>query len=307
MMKIIVFTFFFLFQSSLYAITPTDSTEVILIYSPTLVNKTGQECQTCTVQLNDSDNYVLKKIYFESGTETLRIEYEYYTQYPGRLFTISVFKENHLIELKDKIDETDTCNFYQKYYFENGKVALEGSIKSGKQNGVWNYYYQTGKIKQTIKFIDGIKNGKYKSYSLNGKLISDGAYIDNLMDGKWTEYDSTGSSIEQIEYRKGEKISTVSKLNREERILKTMSELKITDSDLKGKIQFFNIEKQNTIRHFIQLFDKYRTAIGKVFHHELVVYHFMAHINRRFKALKADIDDFDGSIDPSTKTTGIGE
>ena len=61
------------------------------------------------------------------------------------------------------------------------------------------------------------------------------------------------------------------------------------------------------IRHFIQLFDKYRTAIGKVFHHELVVYHFMAHINRRFKALKADIDDFDGSIDPSTKTTGIGE
>lgn len=45
----------------------------------------------------------------------------------------------------------------------------------------------------------------------------------------------------------------------------------------------------------------------QVFHHELVVHHFMPYIDRRAEDFQSTVDDFDGAIDTSAEAAGIGE
>src|SRR5690554_1886614 len=61
------------------------------------------------------------------------------------------------------------------------------------------------------------------------------------------------------------------------------------------------------LRHFVQLFDKDRAALLEVIHHKLVVHHFMTHIHRRTKFDQSTVNNFDGTINASTKTAGISK
>ncbi len=61
------------------------------------------------------------------------------------------------------------------------------------------------------------------------------------------------------------------------------------------------------VRHLIELFDKDRPTRTQVFHHELVVHHFMPYIDRRAEDFQSTVDDFDGAIDTSAEAAGIGE
>jgi len=72
-------------------------------------------------------------------------------------------------------------NGYNTFYYENGEVASEGTMRNGKPDGYWKTYYQ------------------------NGILKSDGNRKDFLLDSIWTFYNDSGYVALQITYKKDKK------------------------------------------------------------------------------------------------------
>ena len=66
-------------------------------------------------------------------------------------------------------------------------------------------------------------------------------------------------------------------------------------------------DNDSIVGHFIELFNKDRTAVAQIIDYKPVVDDFMADINRLAKDLQRAIDNIDRAIDTGTKTTGIGE
>lgn len=70
---------------------------------------------------------------------------------------------------------------YNKFYYEDGSLSSEGSMKNGKPNGYWKNYYQ------------------------NGHLKSEGNRRNFLLDSLWKFYDEDGKIILEINYKEGKK------------------------------------------------------------------------------------------------------
>ena len=70
---------------------------------------------------------------------------------------------------------------YQKFYYPDGRVSSEGTIKSGKPDGYW------------------------KSYNGNGTLKSEGNRKNFELDSLWKFYNGDGKLILEINYRAGKK------------------------------------------------------------------------------------------------------
>src|SRR5690606_29853036 len=66
-------------------------------------------------------------------------------------------------------------------------------------------------------------------------------------------------------------------------------------------------DDDDVVRHLIQLFDEYRASGTQILDHELVVHHFMAHVDRRTEHFQRAVDDLDGAIDACAEAAGVGE
>lgn len=107
-------------------------------------------------------------------------------------------------------------NGYNKFYYDNGKLSSEGTMKDGKPEGYWKNYYKNGKLKiegnrrnfqldsvwkfydekerlnKTIEYKFGKKNGKLCVYDTLNKLISLENYIDDIKDGYSKQFHKNG-------------------------------------------------------------------------------------------------------------------
>lgn len=70
---------------------------------------------------------------------------------------------------------------YQRFYYPNGKISSEGTIKNGEPDGYW------------------------KSYNDNGTLRSEGNRKNFGLDSLWKFYDGEGKLLLEISYRNGKK------------------------------------------------------------------------------------------------------
>jgi len=70
---------------------------------------------------------------------------------------------------------------YQRFYFSDGKISSEGTLKNGKPDGYW------------------------KSYNQNGKLKSEGNRKNFELDSLWKFYDQDGKVLLEINYQDGKK------------------------------------------------------------------------------------------------------
>jgi len=68
---------------------------------------------------------------------------------------------------------------YKKFYYENGKISSEGTMRNGKPDGYWKTYFE------------------------NGILKSEGNRVNFLLDSTWKFYDETGKLVLTINYKNG--------------------------------------------------------------------------------------------------------
>ena len=72
-------------------------------------------------------------------------------------------------------------NGYNKFYYDDGTLSSEGTMRDGKPDGYWKNYYQNGILKS---------EGNRKNY---------------LLDSLWKFYDEEGKIVLEINYKEGKK------------------------------------------------------------------------------------------------------
>lgn len=96
-------------------------------------------------------------------------------------FTIIILQLFFLTDNSLAQQQNSTKNGYHIFYYENGKVSSEGTLRDGKPDGYWKNYYE------------------------NGHLKSEGNRKNFLLDSLWKFYDETGRLKLEIQYRNGKK------------------------------------------------------------------------------------------------------
>ncbi len=118
-------------------------------------------------------------------------------------------------------------NGYNIFYFDNGKISSEGTMKDGKPDGYWKTYYQNGKLKSEgnrknfqldslWKFYNekglvttefnyklGKKNGFKNTYDEKENLVSKENYVDDVKSGDTYLFYESGKVKEKINFVNG--------------------------------------------------------------------------------------------------------
>jgi antitoxin component YwqK of YwqJK toxin-antitoxin module len=82
--------------------------------------------------------------------------------------------------LTAQVQDVNT-NGYNKFYYDNGKLSSEGTMRDGKPDGYW------------------------KTYSINGNIKSEGNRKDFKLDSVWKFYSEQGKIAFEFNYKEGKK------------------------------------------------------------------------------------------------------
>ena len=128
--------------------------------------------------------------------------------------------------------QTTNPNGYNKFFYENGKISSEGSMKDGKPNGYWKNYYKNGKLKiegnrknfqldsiwkfydekgritKSINYAEGKKNGITAIYDTMQKVTSTENYVSDVKEGLSRTFYKTGKTKSIAPFVKGRQDGT---------------------------------------------------------------------------------------------------
>jgi antitoxin component YwqK of YwqJK toxin-antitoxin module len=87
------------------------------------------------------------------------------------------------------VQEVNT-NGYNKFYYDNGKLSSEGTMRDGKPDGYWKTYSQNGTIKSEGNRKDYKLDSVWKFYSEQGKIAFEFNYKEGKKNGLKKTYDT---------------------------------------------------------------------------------------------------------------------
>lgn len=85
-------------------------------------------------------------------------------------------------------DSITVQNGYQKFYFRNGSLSSEGTMRDGKPDGYWKSYYENGTIKSEGNRKNFQIDSIWKFYNENGKEILEVTYLNGKKNGIKTSW-----------------------------------------------------------------------------------------------------------------------
>jgi len=83
-------------------------------------------------------------------------------------------------------------NGYNKFYYENGKISSEGTMRDGKPDGYWKTYSPNGKIKSEGNRKNYELDSLWKFYDVNGKIAAEINYLNSKKNGTKRTWDVEG-------------------------------------------------------------------------------------------------------------------
>ncbi|MFC2102345.1 hypothetical protein ACFLS7_05070 [Bacteroidota bacterium] len=84
----------------------------------------------------------------------------------------------------------DTANnaLFQQFFYQNGKLASEGTMRNREPDGYWKSYYETGIIKSEGNRKEFKLDSTWKFYNTDGKLILEVTYLEGKRNGYKTSW-----------------------------------------------------------------------------------------------------------------------
>jgi len=79
-------------------------------------------------------------------------------------------------------------NGYNKFYYENGNISSEGSMRNGKPDAYWKNYYETGVLKSEGNRKDYLLDSLWKFYNEESDLLLEINYFTGKKNGFRTTY-----------------------------------------------------------------------------------------------------------------------
>lgn len=91
-----------------------------------------------------------------------------------------------------KINKNAPTNGLFESFFEDGKTALRGLLRTSYRTGHWKHYYTTGLLLAEGDYDNDEKIGQWSFYYPDGKIKAQGAYDASKKTGQWKEWDRQG-------------------------------------------------------------------------------------------------------------------
>ena len=96
-------------------------------------------------------------------------------------------------------NQTINPDGYNIFYYDNGKVSSEGTLRNGKPDGYWKTYYQNGKVKSEGNRKDFKLDGAWKFYNEEGILVNEFNYKEGKKSGPKKIFDPKEGYITLLE------------------------------------------------------------------------------------------------------------
>ncbi|MFY7670445.1 toxin-antitoxin system YwqK family antitoxin [Tenacibaculum sp. MEBiC06402] len=103
---------------------------------------------------------------------------------------------------------SSTCfaqKFYQKNYFENGKIKSEGWIENDKKENYWVFYYKNGNIKEKGHYIKGLRDKYWYFYNRNSSKDKEGHFVKGQKNKWWLFYGNDGNVNHKCQLKNNKK------------------------------------------------------------------------------------------------------
>lgn len=84
--------------------------------------------------------------------------------------------------------QTSTENGFTQFFYGNGKVSSEGTMRDGKPDGLWTSYYPNGQIKSIGKRTNFALDSIWKFYTEQGFLSEEISFLNGKKSGYLTKY-----------------------------------------------------------------------------------------------------------------------
>lgn len=91
-------------------------------------------------------------------------------------------------------------NGYNKFYYDNGKLSSEGTMRDGKPDGYWKTYTPSGTLKSEGNRKNFLLDSIWKFYSDQGKLAFEFSYKEGKKNGPKKTYDTKDGFLLSAEY-----------------------------------------------------------------------------------------------------------
>lgn len=88
-------------------------------------------------------------------------------------------------------------NGYNTFYYDNGVVSSEGTMRDGKPDLYWKNYYQNGNLKNEGNRLNYELDSVWKFYNEEGKIQKSYTYLNGKKNGFSITYDTTGRIIQK--------------------------------------------------------------------------------------------------------------
>jgi antitoxin component YwqK of YwqJK toxin-antitoxin module len=92
---------------------------------------------------------------------------------------------------------------YWKTYYDNGKLKSEGNRKDFQLDSIWKFYTEEGKPSLEFSYKNGKKNGYKKTFNKEGHIESEELYNDDVKQGYTNYYYKEGPLWKKIPFTKG--------------------------------------------------------------------------------------------------------
>lgn len=92
-------------------------------------------------------------------------------------------------------------NGYNKFYYPNGQLSSEGTMKDGQPDGYWKTYYENGNLKSVGNRVDFKLDGSWKFYNESGSIVQDITYRDGKKNGAKKSYNEEKVLIKEVIYK----------------------------------------------------------------------------------------------------------
>ncbi len=91
-------------------------------------------------------------------------------------------------------------NGYNIFYYSNGKISSEGTLKNGKPEGYWKNYYNNGILKIEGNRRNFLLDSTWKFYDEKGRIMQLINYKENKKNGLKQSFDSLGNILMDENY-----------------------------------------------------------------------------------------------------------
>jgi antitoxin component YwqK of YwqJK toxin-antitoxin module len=111
------------------------------------------------------------------------------------LLLFAITKSDVYAQQKNKINN----NGYNIFYYPNGNISSEGTMKNGKPEGYWKTYFESGILKTEGNRINFLLEGNWKFYKENKLLEKEINYENNKKEG-WSIWFNDSNKVIKKEY-----------------------------------------------------------------------------------------------------------